>query len=317
MMGATVVESWLWVAFTAGVVFLLLLDLFAFHKKGESDGIGKAIMLSLFWIALALAFNGWFAFQYGGELGLQFLTGYLVEKSLSIDNLFVILLVFRSFSIPAKFQHRTLFWGIFGAVVMRGILIVVGTGLVQQFHWILYIFGLILIVSGLKFLFGSEASQEMREHWAIRGVRRVFPVVDSLSDGRFFVREGGVLKATPIFLALVVIEATDLVFAVDSIPAVLAITQDSFVAFSSNILAILGLRALYFVIADFVSRFRYLKPGLATILCFVGVKMLIAEWYKIPSWVSLLVITMILVTAGLSSWYVNKQERSALDKTED
>jgi tellurite resistance protein TerC len=310
VVGISVVEPWLWSAFIVGVAVLLLFDLFVLHRDPNRKGIKHAIIDSVFWIALALIFNLWFGYQYGHELGIEFLTGYVIEKSLSIDNLFVILLVFNSFGIKFEHQHRVLFWGIFGAVLMRGILILIGAKLVHEFEWILYIFGVILIVSGIKFLFESDEEKEVREHWVVRYLKRHIPISPQVRDGKFFVVEDGIRKATPQFLALFVIEATDLVFAVDSVPAVLAVTRDSFVAFASNVLAVLGLRALYFVIADFITRFRYLKPGLATVLCFVGVKMLIVQWYKIPSYISLLVISMVLLTAGLSSWYVNRRENA-------
>jgi len=297
-----------------GVVVMLMLDLFVFNKSDHVIKVKEAILISAFWIFVALSFNAYIWFHNGHDLGLQFLTGYLVEKSLSVDNLFVMLLVFQSFKIESRYQHRVLFWGILGAIVFRGVLIFVGAELVHRFEWILYIFGAILIYSGIKFLTESDHAGDATENSITKFLRRHIPITDGFRGHDFFSRENGKLMATPMFLALCVIEVSDIVFAVDSIPAVFAVTQDSFIAFSSNIAAILGLRALYFVVADGISRFRYLKPGLAAILIFVGSKMLIVHFYKIPSWVSLLVIIMILFTSAMSSWYVTKRENSVLER---
>lgn len=306
--GISVVPNWLWVAFSIGVFILLLIDLSLFGRGDHKVTTKKALLESGLWIFIALSFNAWFAYTYGKELGVEFLTGYLVEKSLSVDNLFVILLIFGAFKIPDIYQHRVLFYGVLGAILLRALFILMGAHLLNAFHWILYIFGLILVVTAVKFLRESDAEVDATENWAVRILKKFIPTTTKTEGHNFFTVEDGVRKATPLFLALVVIEMTDLVFAVDSIPAVFAVTQDAFVAFASNILAVLGLRALYFVLADWVGKLRYLKPGLAAILGFIGVKMLIMEFYKIPSWVSLLVIFSILVTAGLSSWYVSKTE---------
>lgn len=302
------VDSWLWPAFIGGVIVLLVLDLGVFHRKAHTIKPREAVLMSLGWISIALLFNAWFAWRYGAELGIQFLTGYLIEESLSVDNLFVILLIFSAFRIPSQYQHRVLFWGILGAIVMRGTLIIAGAALVQRFHWILYVFGGILVVTAIKFLWESDNKQEVEHHWVVRLVRRFFPITHELQGQKFFVRQQGKLMGTPLLVALAVVEATDLVFAVDSIPAVFSVTQHPFVAFASNVLAILGLRSMYFVIADWVSRLRYLKPGLAAILGFVGVKMLISDIYHIPSWVSLIVLAGILTTAALTSIYVARIE---------
>ncbi|HMN67563.1 MAG TPA: TerC family protein [Bdellovibrionales bacterium] len=300
----SIAPSWLWIAFSAGVFVLLIIDLSLFGRGDHKVSKKKALIESAGWITVALIFNLWFGFAYGSELGIEFLTGYLVEKSLSVDNLFVILLIFSSFRIPDKYQHRVLFYGVLGAIVLRAFFIIVGAQLLHLFHWVLYIFGGILVVTAVKFLRETDNEQDVQENWAVRWLRKVVPSTDKFDGHHFFTLENGVRKATPLFFALVVIEVTDLVFAVDSIPAVFAVTQDAFVAFGSNILAILGLRALYFVLADWVAKLRYLKPGLATILGFIGVKMLIIDFFKIPSWVSLIVITAILTTAALCSWYV-------------
>jgi tellurite resistance protein TerC len=311
-MGLSVVSPTVWSTFIGGFFVLILLDLFLLARKSKGEPkeptMKSALLQTGFWVSVALLYNWWFWHHYGHDLGLQFLTGYLVEKSLSIDNLFVILLVFKSFSVPVKYQHRVLFWGIFGAVIMRGILIVLGASLLHQFHFIIYVFGVILIASGVKFLVGSDEISDVKDHWMVRLCRRFIPITGGLRGQKFFIKEKGVLMATPLLLALLVVEVTDLIFAVDSIPAVLAVTKDAFVAFASNILAVLGLRALYFVIAEWVGKLRYLKPGLAAVLCFVGIKMLLTDLFKIPSIYSLIVIVFILLTAGLSSWYVNRVE---------
>lgn len=304
----SVAPSWLWIAFSVGVLVLLAIDLSLFGRGAHKVNTKMALLESGIWVAVALSFNAWFAMSFGAELGLEFLTGYLVEKSLSVDNLFVILLVFSSFRIPDAYQHRVLFYGVLGAIVLRAIFILLGAHLLHTFHWVLYIFGFILVVTAVKFLRETDEKIDAKDSWSIRMLKRIVPTTEKFNGSHFFVVENGVRKATPIFLALVVIEVTDLVFAVDSIPAVFAVTQDAFVAFASNILAILGLRALYFVLADWVAKLRYLKPGLAAILGFIGVKMLIVDFFKIPSWVSLLVIFAVLTTAGLSSWYVARME---------
>ena len=304
----SIAPSWLWLTFSIGIIVLLIIDLSLFGKSMNKFSRKKALIESSIWISIALIFNIWFGLEYGKDLGLEFLTGYLVEKSLSVDNLFVILLIFSSFKIPEQHQHRVLFYGVLGAIILRAFFIILGAQLLNMFHWILYIFGAILVITAIKFLRDSDDKMEVKENWSIRLIKRFIPTTSTHHGSHFFVKENGILKATPLFLALIVIEVTDLIFAVDSIPAVFAVTQDAFVAFASNILAILGLRALYFVLADWVSKLKYLKPGLAAILGFIGIKMLIVDFFKIPSWVSVLVIISILVTAALSSWYVAKLE---------
>lgn len=304
---STEVNPSLWPLFILAVLALLAFDLFIFNRKPKEMKIKEALSWSIVWVSLAVGFNIWFAFNYGANLGLQFTTGYLVELSLSVDNLFVMLLIFKSFKVPSKYQHSVLFWGILGAILSRGILILVGVDLVNHFHWMLYIFGAILLISALKFMFETDKKEDVTESWFARYFKKIVPMTSKIESGHFFVKEDGIRKATPLFLVLLVIEATDIIFAVDSVPAVLAITHDAFVAFGSNILALLGLRSLYFVLAEWIDKFRYLKPGLAAILAFVGTKMLIVDFYHIPSWVSLLVIIMVLFTAGLTSWYANKK----------
>jgi tellurite resistance protein TerC len=303
----TVAPTWLWISFCLAIVVLLIIDLSLFGKAHKTS-TKTALIESALWISIALLFNLWFGFAYGKELGVEFLTGYRVEKCLSVDNLFVILLIFSSFKIPEQHQHRVLFYGVLGAIILRAFFIIVGAQLLHMFHWILYVFGAILVITAIKFLRETNETSDVEENWSVRFIRKIIPTTTSFNGTAFFIIENGARKATPLFLALIVIEITDLIFAVDSIPAVFAVTQDAFVAFSSNILAILGLRALYFVLAEYVGKLRYLKPGLAAILGFIGIKMLLMEVYKIPSWVSLLVIFSILVTAALSSWYVTRLE---------
>jgi tellurite resistance protein TerC len=302
----SVVPSWLWMIFSAGILVLLLIDLSLFGRSTHKVSKKNSLIETALWISVALAFNLWFGMTYGKELGVEFLTGYLLEKSLSIDNLFVILLIFSSFRIPSEYQHRVLFYGVLGAIILRAFFIIIGAQLLQSFHWILYVFGGILVLTAIKFLRESDKKEDASDNATIRLIKKFLPSTDKLHGKHFFAVENGTRKMTPLFLALIVIELTDLVFAVDSIPAVFAVTQDAFVAFASNILAILGLRALYFVLADWVEKLRYLKPGLAAILGFIGIKMLLADVFKIPSWISLLVVTAILTTAALSSWYVNR-----------
>jgi tellurite resistance protein TerC len=315
----SVAPQWLWIAFTVGVIALLFIDLGLFHGSDKKSSTKTALIESAAWISVAIAFNIWFGYEFGQDLGIEFLTGYLVEKSLSVDNLFVILLIFSSLKIPSQHQHQVLFWGILGAIVMRGALIIVGAQLLHSFHWILYLFGAILVGTAIKFLISTDEHLNPQENFFVRQVKKIIPISPALHGKHFFHREAGAdgklrLHATPLFLALIVIEVTDLVFAVDSIPAVFAVTRDAFVAFASNILALLGLRALYFVLADWVGKLRYLKPGLAAILGFIGTKMLLIDVIKIPSRVSLLVISAILTTAALSSWYVARIERLRAEK---
>lgn len=305
----SIAPAWLWISFSLGILVLLLVDLSLFGKGSHKISRKTALLESGIWVSLALLFNLWFGYAYGKDLGLEFLTSYLVEKSLSVDNLFIILLIFSAFRIPDQYQHRILFYGVLGAILMRAVFIILGAQLLHLFHWVLYLFGAILVVTAIKFLRETDQEVDVKENWALRVLRRLIPTTSTLNGTHFFVVEEGVKKATPLFLALVVIEVTDLIFAVDSIPAVFAVTQDAFVAFASNILAILGLRALYFVLADWVGKLRYLKPGLAAVLGFIGIKMLLMDIYKIPSWVSLLVIFSILVTAALSSWYVARVDK--------
>lgn len=288
---------WPWVAFVGFVLGMLVLDLRVFHRKAHEIHLREALGWSAFWIALALLFNLGIWWLRGPTTALEFLTAYLIEKSLSVDNLFVFLLIFRYFAVPAVYQHEVLFWGIVGALVMRAVFILAGVALIHQFHWILYVFGALLIVSGIRFAFEVEKEVHPERNPVLRVFRRLMPVATDPADGRFFFRRDGRTWATRLFVVLLIVETTDIVFAVDSIPAVLAISHDPFIVFTSNVFAILGLRALYFALAGVMELFHYLHYGLAVILIFVGSKMIIADWVKVPVGLSLGVVGALL---GLS-----------------
>ncbi len=291
----------LWGGFLAFVLGMLALDLGVFNRRAHAVGQREAILWTVVWVALALTFNAGVYLWFGPRHGLEFLTGYLIEKALSVDNLFVFLVLFSFFAVPAALQHRVLFWGILGALIMRGAFIFAGTALIRSFHWVIYLFGAFLVVTGVRLLVQREQEQHPEQNPVLRVFRRVVPSVPDYRGARFWVREGNRLLATPLLMVIVVIEATDIVFAVDSIPAVFAITTDPFIVFTSNIFAILGLRALYFLLAGMLGRFRFLKIGLGLVLAFVGAKMLLSGWREIPILVSLGVITGLLALSVLAS----------------
>ena len=290
-----------WFAFTLFVVAMLALDLGVFHRNAHEVSRREALTWSGVWIGLALAFNAGVYAVSGVHAGLEWTTGYLIEKSLSVDNVFVFLLIFSTFAVPAAYQHRVLFWGIVGALAMRVVLILVGGALLKEFHWIVYIFGGLLIVTGIRFLRDQQHEPDPRNSRVLKLARRLIRTTDAYEGQRFWTRKGGVLYATPLFIVLLLIETTDLIFAVDSIPAIYAVTDDSFIVYTSNIFAILGLRALYFVLGGYLSGLAYLKPALAAILVFVGSKMVLVELVKVPPLLSLAVIIGILVVAVLAS----------------
>jgi tellurite resistance protein TerC len=292
---------WLWVIFNVFVILLLALDLGVFHRKSHVISIKEAFKWSAFWIVLALLFNLGIFIWSGPDKALEFLTGYLIEKSLSVDNLFVFILLFSFFRVPAANQHKVLFWGIIGALVMRIIFIFAGITLIQKFHWITYLLGVFLVVSGAKLAFQKDREVNPDKNPVVRFFGRFMPVTKNFKGDRFFVKDGSVRLATPLFIALLAIETTDVFFAADSIPAILAITLDPFIVYSSNVFAILGLRALYFALAGFMRLFHLLHYGLALILVFVGVKMLIADLYKIPIGISLGVVAGILTVSIVAS----------------
>lgn len=283
-----------WILFNAFVLLMLALDLGVFHRKAHRVGFKEALTWSGVWVALALAFNAWLYFTMGRQPALEFLTGYLIEKSLSVDNIFVFVLLFSFFRVPAEYQHRVLFWGVLGALVMRAIFIAVGAILIAQFHWIIYLFGAFLIYTGYKMFTKSAEDLHPEDNPLVRWFVRRGRVTSQYHGNRFFVNVEGRRLATPLFLCLLSIEFTDLIFAVDSIPAIFAITQDPFIVYTSNVFAILGLRSLYFALEGIISRFPYLRYGLAIVLVFIGVKMVLADVYKVPVVASLVIIAAIL-----------------------
>ena len=291
----------LWIGFTVFVLAMMALDLGVFHRKEHVISAREAVVWTVVWIGLAMLFNVGIYHWFGTERALEFLTGYLIEKALSIDNLFVFLLLFSYFAVPPILQHRVLFWGVFGALVMRAGFIFAGTALIRQFHWVTYVFGAFLVVTGIKLLFQSEGEVHPEKNPVLRLFRRVVPLVSNYRGPRFMVKEGGRWFATPLFSVLVVVEATDVIFAVDSIPAIFAITTDPFIVFTSNIFAILGLRTLYFLLAGMLDKFHYLNIGLGLVLAFVGVKMLVAGTYEIPIVASLCVVGGLLAGSVVAS----------------
>ena len=302
----------LWIAFNVFVLGMLALDLGVFHRKAHAVSIKEASIWSAVWILLAMIFNLGIYSVWGQDKSLEFLTGYVVEKSLSVDNLFVFLMIFRYFATPAVYQHRILFWGIIGALFMRAIFIVTGAALLENFHWMIYVFGAFLIVTGIKMLLQGEEKLEPNKNPAVRLFRRWIPITNEYQGQHFFVRKAGKIHATLLMLVLVVVETTDVIFAVDSIPAIFAITRDPFIVYTSNVFAILGLRALYFMLAGVMEMFVYLKVGLSFVLCFVGAKMLIVDIYKIPISVSLGVIGGILILSVAVSLLVQWKEQGVL-----
>lgn len=293
----TIPDGVLWGAFTLFILAMLALDLFVFHRKPHEVKLKEALIWSGVWIGLALAFNAGIYFWQGKEPALQFLTGYLIEKSLSVDNIFVFVLIFAYFRVPAKYQHEVLFWGIVGALAMRAIFIAGGIALIKNFHWIIYVFGGFLILTGIKMALSKDKEVHPEKNPLIRLFKKFMPVTHEYHDGKFFIRKDGRTWATPLFVVLLAVETTDLIFAVDSIPAILAITDDPFIVYTSNVFAILGLRSLYFALAGIMHLFHYLHYGLSAILVFVGCKMLMSDFYKIPIGVSLGVIAGVI---GLS-----------------
>ena len=308
---------WLWVGFNLFVLALLALDLGVFHRKSHAVSGREALIWSVVWISLSLLFNALIYFFWhrmmpdsmytNTEAALAFFTGYLIEKSLSVDNIFVFILIFSFFAVPAAYQHRVLFWGILGALVMRGTLIAVGAVLLKEFHWIIYIFGAFLIFTGIRMALQQGEEIHPDKNPVVKFFRRFMPVTKTFEGDNFFIRQAGRWMATPLFLVLLIVESTDLVFAVDSIPAIFAVTEDPFIVYTSNVFAILGLRALYFLLANVMDKFQYLKLGLSAVLTFIGIKMVIVEYYPIPVGISLAVVMSILTISVLASlWTARK-----------
>ncbi|MDT7830560.1 TerC family protein [Pricia sp. S334] len=311
---------WIWAGFITIIIFFLALDLGVFHKhdhviKSREAGIWTAI-----WVTVALSFSGviWWLFSEGlvdnptqltpQNAVLKYITGYLIELSLSIDNVFVIAVIFSSFKIPALYQHRVLFWGILGAIVFRGLMILFGVALINKFEWIIYVFGVFLLITAFRMLKSDDHAADPKNSWLFKQLKKIVPITSERHGHDFFIKRMGVTAATPLFVALMVIELTDILFALDSIPAILAITADPFIVFSSNILAILGLRSMYFLISRMLEKFRYINYSLVVILAFVGLKMLFSHYIHLPEWVSLTVIAVALIAGILASLLISKDK---------
>lgn len=299
-----------WILFNAFVLLMLALDLGIFHRKSHEVSLREALTWTGVWIVLSLIFNGIIYYWKGQQQALEFFTGYLVEKALSVDNIFVFIMIFTYFQVPAKYQHKVLFWGIIGALVMRVIFIFAGAALIQKFHFTIYFFGALLIYTGYKMFFHNNTKIEPDKNPVIRFFKRFMPVTPDLQDDKFFVKIDGKRVATPLFLVLILIETTDLIFAVDSIPAILAITQDQFIVYTSNVFAILGLRSLYFALAGVVNRFWLLSYGLAVVLVFVGIKMLLVDVYKIPIELSLAFIASVITLSVILSFNIKPPKKT-------
>ncbi len=293
--------SLLWIFFNLFVLAMLALDLGVFHRKSHEVSVREALTWTCVWITLAMLFNLFVYYYFDRSKALEFFTGYLIEKSLSVDNIFVIILIFSYFKVPSAYQHKVLFWGILGALVMRVIFILTGVELIHRFHWLIYIFGAFLVYTGIRMLTSVDLKIDPEKNPLVKLARKVMPITPSFEGDRFFVKQDSKTWATPLFLVVILIETTDLIFAVDSIPAILAISDDSFIVYTSNVFAILGLRSLYFALAGIEKYFKYLKFGLSAILVFVGLKMCIADIFKIPIEVSLIVIGFTLMIAMVSS----------------
>ena len=303
-----------WALFNGAVILMLLLDLGIFNRKAKKVTVKAALYWTAFWIIVSMAFNGWIFDHFGNEAGLDFFTGYILEKTLSVDNLFVFLLIFNYFKVPAHLQHRVLFLGILGALILRGIFIYLGATLVQQFHWVLYIFGAFLVFSGFKLFFLDEDEDQNPENAIVRAIRKRLRVTEAFAEEKFFVVKDGIRYATPLFLVLIAVETSDVLFAVDSIPAIFGVTQDPFIVYTSNVMAILGLRSLYFALAGLLEYFHYLNSGLALVLIFIGVKMLGENFFEIGDALELGVIALILFLSVVASVVFPKQ--AELDEPE-
>ena len=319
MLALIEITHWHWVGFILCVLIFLALDLGVFHRGAHVVKFKEALTWSALWVTLSFAFAGLLSMLRGREEAVEFVTGYIIELSLSMDNVFVIALIFTFFRVPPQYQHRVLFWGILGALVMRGVMIAAGAALIQRFQWTLYLFGAFLIVTGIKMLFAKEDGVDPEKNPVLRLARKCFPVANEMHGQKFTLREGGRRMLTPLALVLVMVETTDLVFALDSIPAIFAVTTKPFIVFTSNVFAILGLRSLYFVLAGAIDYFRYLKVGLSLVLVFVGAKMLLAphggshQWFQveIPTGLSLLVVGAIILASITLSFVATQREKKA------
>jgi tellurite resistance protein TerC len=310
----------LWIGFSLFILFMLSLDLGLFNRKAHAIKYREAAIWSTVWITLAMIFAGIVFWYQGTDLGLKFLTGYVIELSLSVDNLFVFLLIFSFFKVPTKVQHRVLFWGVLGALVMRLTMIFIGATLINRFHWIIYLFGAFLVYTGIKMFRQEDTDIQPEENPIVRAVTRYIPITRHYEDQKFFTRVDGKLTGTLLLLVLIIVEVTDLVFAVDSIPAIFAITTNTFIVYTSNVFAILGLRSMYFLLAGVVEKFQYLRMGLAIVLTFIGVKMLIEAFHiVIPVWISLVVVASVLLASVAASilWPKHAEMDIDVDLPED
>ena len=309
----------LWIIFSVFVLGMLALDLGVFNRKAHEVRVKEALIWSIVWVTLSLIFNWWIYHEFGTQKALEFLTGYLIEKALSVDNIFVFVILFASFAVPKMYQHRVLFWGVLGAILMRAIFIGLGAALVSRFDWIMYLFGAILIYTGFKLMKDGDSDPHPEKNPIYKLGRRLMPAVPEYHGKHFVIMKDGRRYATPLLLVLIAIEATDVVFAVDSIPAIFAISRDPFIVYTSNIFAILGLRAMYFLLAGVIDKFHFLKYGLAVVLLFVGVKMVIAEWYHVPIALSLGVIAGLLTISIVASliWPRHVELEVSADALED
>jgi len=299
----------LWIIFNAGVLLLLILDLGVLNRRAHEVSMREATAWSVFWIALSLGFNLWILHVHGSEKALQFFAGYLIEQSMSVDNIFIFILVFRSFGVEQRYQHRVLFWGILGALILRGTMVGLGTALIRKFEWTLYVLAAFLVVAAIRMLFRKETEPHPERSRLLRWTQKIFPVSHNYHGQKLWIREAGKLMATPLLLVLLVVEATDFIFALDSIPAVFGVTRDPFIVYSSNICAILGLRAFYFLLAGVLPAFRYLDEGLSVVLLFVGAKMLLVHWIEIPTAAALGIIGAILAISILASIIATQREK--------
>jgi tellurite resistance protein TerC len=307
---------WAWGVFLLVVIAMLMVDLGVFHRKAHVLSMREATIWSIVWVVVALVFNAIVWVWLGHQKALEFFTGYLVEKALSADNIFVFAVLFNYFAVPPEYRHRVLFWGVLGAIVFRLTFILAGTALLKKFHWVVYIFGIIVIVSGIKLLMRKDEEIDPERNPVLRLARRFLPITPNYHGQKFFVRLNGKFMATPLALVLLVVESTDIVFAIDSIPAIFAITRDPFIVFTSNVCAILGLRALYFLLEGMIRLFRYLDEGLAVILVFIGIKMLVSEFYKIPTWVALGFVAAVLAITIALSLMAERREQVRAEKLE-
>jgi len=305
-------ETILWIGFNIFVIIMLAIDLGIFNREAHKITIRESLIWTGVWIALALLFNlGIWLYSGDTDLALQFLSGYLIEKSLSMDNLFVFLVIFTYFGVTDRYQHKVLFWGILGALIFRAVFIFAGVALINKFHWIIYVLGVFLLYTGGRMALQTDVEVQPEKNPVLKLARKIFPITTEFHGAEFFIRDQGKRWATPLFVVLLVIETTDVMFAVDSIPAILAISRDPFIVYSSNVFAILGLRALFFALAGIMRLFEYLHYGLAAILVFVGLKMLVSEWIHLPVWIALIIIAVILTTTILASILFPKNGRQA------